>query len=103
MQRIQANDKDGNPIDLNLHEREALHLHQCMEQWFELAERHGVTIEKIKSYCQREVDDNWPVVSGKEEMEDEAEKGLIVGRAEFAVGLLNQINKWEEKKCKNID
>ena len=36
-------------------------------------------------------------------MEDEAEKGLIVGRAEFAVGLLNQINKWEEKKCKNID
>ena len=88
MQRIQANDKDGNPIDLNLDESEALHLHQCMEQWFELAERHGVTIEKIKSYCQREVDDNWPVVSG---------------RAEFAVGLLNQINKWEEKKCKNID
>ena len=96
MQRIQANDKDGNPIDLNLDESEALHLHQCVDQWFALAERHGVTIEQIKRYCQEEVDDNWPVVCGKEEMEDEVDKALIVGRAEFAVGLLNQINKWEE-------
>ena len=96
MQRIQATDKDGDPIDRNLDESEALHLHQCVDQWFALAERHGVTIEQIKRYCQEEVDDNWPVVCGKEEMEDEVDKALIVGRAEFAVGLLNQINKWEE-------
>ena len=68
------------------------------DQWFELAERHGVTIERIKMYCRVEVDDNWPVASGKEEMEDQVEKALSVGRVEFAVGLLNQINKWEKKK-----
>ena len=51
-------------------------------------------IARIREYCQEEVDDNWPVVCGEKEMEDEVDKALIVGRAEFAVGLLNQIKKW---------